>query len=98
MQLKEGKKIAESQKKLRDDGEDVNERDEIELFCLKMRIRREWKACRSCMQSFLKVSKEKARGKILKNGSSRRRRRRRRWRRVMMMQNNFFVVLSFSLS
>jgi hypothetical protein len=92
MQLKEGKKIAESQEKLRDD---VNERDEMELFCLKMRIRREWKACRSCMQSFLKVSKEKARGKILKNSSSR---RRRRWRRVMMMQNTFFVVLSFSLS
>jgi hypothetical protein len=37
---KQGEKVAESQEKVRDDGEDVNERererDEMELFCLEM--------------------------------------------------------------
>lgn len=61
MQLKQGEKIAESQEKVRDDGEDVNERERerengvVLSQNVRKRIRRELKALGSCMQSFLKV-------------------------------------------
>ncbi len=101
MQRKQGEKIAESQEKVRDDGEDVNERErererEMKWSCFVSKCEDE---NQMRMESFGELHailpeslKRKSQGKNIKIGSSRRRRRRRR---VMMMQNTFFVVFFY---
>ncbi len=97
MQLKQGEKIAESQEKVRDDGEDVNERErEIKWSCFVPKCEEEnQKRIESFGELhaiFPKSLKRKSQGKNIKKMLQ------QEEEGVMMMQNTFFVVLSFSIS
>jgi hypothetical protein len=98
MQLKQGEKIAESQEKVRDDEEDVNERErerEIKWSCFVSKYEEE---NQKRIESFGELHaifpeslKRKSQGKNIE------RRLQQEEKGVMMMQNTFFVVLSFPI-